>query len=604
MNKPKGKILNKMITFTALIALAPLVIAALSVQTFSALQRQEIEVLQRDVISKIERDIDSRMALLLQVLSPQYNRPADHIAEVREETIVFDGISRPQVESLLNKIIETAPEIVLLRAIDGPSGAVVMTKSPRHPDMENSGLVQNVRQLPFYERVVGGDSYIDPEIRTTLEGPLLTIAAPIRTQEKAVPGFLIATIDIRNIVQEVITSHKTEFAGYVYITDQDGRLLLHSDSPIIAPVSMREVGLVGSLLLRTNVLRTNGPRTEGQQRYTSLWGKEVVGSGLMKIAPPIGIFVEIPAETADFVLSQLTGRLLLFTVLVLTLAILLSIFLARVIVSPIKLLEEGTQRVSRGELTAAVTIKTGDEMEELGEAFNEMTKGLKRLQELRDEFVFVAAHELRTPVTAINGYISLVLENLDDVKKNARFLEQVKISSKRLLQLVEDLLEVARSEAGRLEIKVTPVSIVEPIKDVLAELKPLADQKQIALAYEPVPLPQVMGDAGRIKEVMVNIVGNAIKYTIGSGTVTITHEVTGDQLITHIKDTGLGMSKEALQKLFTKFYRVQTEQTQNITGTGLGLFIVKEIVEKMGGKVWVESEEGKGRVFHLGLKLE
>ena len=181
MNKPKGKILNKMITFTALIALAPLVIAALSVQTFSALQRQEIEVLQRDVISKIERDIDSRMALLLQVLSPQYNRPADHIAEVREETIVFDGISRPQVESLLNKIIETAPEIVLLRAIDGPSGAVVMTKSPRHPDMENSGLVQNVRQLPFYERVVGGDSYIDPEIRTTLEGPLLTIAAPIRT---------------------------------------------------------------------------------------------------------------------------------------------------------------------------------------------------------------------------------------------------------------------------------------------------------------------------------------------------------------------------------------------------------------------------------------
>jgi signal transduction histidine kinase len=112
-----------------------------------------------------------------------------------------------------------------------------------------------------------------------------------------------------------------------------------------------------------------------------------------------------------------------------------------------------------------------------------------------------------------------------------------------------------------------------------------------------------MADADRLKEVLINLVGNSIKYMGGAGTVTISHEVQGNNLVTHVKDTGLGMSKEAQAKLFEKFYRVQTEKTKQIQGTGLGLFIVKEIIEKMNGKIAVSSEEGKGSDFYFSLPI-
>jgi len=236
-----------------------------------------------------------------------------------------------------------------------------------------------------------------------------------------------------------------------------------------------------------------------------------------------------------------------------------------------------------------------------------MIEGLKELEELQEEFVFVAAHELRTPVTAIKGYVQLVLEETTGpIDKQAKeFLSKVVDANNRLLQLVEDLLEVARSEAGRLIIEVAPIDIIKPIEGVYDQLKPLADEKNVSLVYKPKDVPKVMADEKRINEIVVNLVGNAIKYMGGEGIITISHEKDEDKnmLITHVADNGMGMSKEGMENLFQKFYRVQTEETQEITGTGLGLFIVKQIIEKMGGTIWVESEEGKGSVFSFSLPI-
>jgi signal transduction histidine kinase len=220
--------------------------------------------------------------------------------------------------------------------------------------------------------------------------------------------------------------------------------------------------------------------------------------------------------------------------------------------------------------------------------------------------VFVAAHELRTPVAAMKGYLELILGGATGGVNDAtrEYIEKIIASDKRLVALVNDLLEVARSEAGRLTIKVAPTDIAPAIRGTLDELRSLADEKSIQLIYEPsADLPKVMADADRIKEVTVNLVGNAIKYMGGAGTVTVTHERVGGDLITHIADTGLGIPKDAEKKLFEKFYRVQTEKTKDITGTGLGLFIVREIIEKMGGTIQVASEEGKGSIFSFGLPV-
>ena len=137
----------------------------------------------------------------------------------------------------------------------------------------------------------------------------------------------------------------------------------------------------------------------------------------------------------------------------------------------------------------------------------------------------------------------------------------------------------------------------------LEELKPLLDEKKIAMNYEADDIPLVLADSIRLREVMVNLVGNAIKYSPKGGKVLITHEVSGKELTTHIKDTGFGISFEAQKKLFGKFYRVQTKETKDIPGTGLGLFIVKQIIEKMGGRIWVESKEGEGSTFSFALPV-
>lgn len=116
-------------------------------------------------------------------------------------------------------------------------------------------------------------------------------------------------------------------------------------------------------------------------------------------------------------------------------------------------------------------------------------------------------------------------------------------------------------------------------------------------------MPQVLADPERLKEIMVNLIGNAIKYTLGSGTITIAHEVKDNKLITKIKDTGMGISPENQKKLFEKYFRIEDDKTKDIQGTGLGLFIVKQIIEKMNGRIWVESEEGKGSTFSFALSV-
>ena len=183
-------------------------------------------------------------------------------------------------------------------------------------------------------------------------------------------------------------------------------------------------------------------------------------------------------------------------------------------------------------------------------------------------------------------------------------LAKVTNANQRLIQLVDDLLLVARTEAGKIPIKVSSIELPQSVLTVISELKPLADKKNIDIKYEPpINLPKVMADSDRLKEILVNLIGNAIRYTPDVGTITVTHKIQDNRLIISIKDTGIGINKENQKKLFEKYFRVESEQTKDIQGTGLGLFIVKQIVEKMNGQIWIESEEGKGSTFSFSLLL-
>lgn len=420
-----------------------------------------------------------------------------------------------------------------------------------------------------------------------------------------------STENLKILLKNIIIENAIARTGYIYITDDKGMLLAHSQREVTDSVDLSSTPIVGSKLFEGTI------KTEGPPQYTSYWGEPVVGFGVMKniagLNRKLGIFVELPAADADATFVALVTQFVAWALLALFVTAAASLYLTYKIVSPIKELQSGTKRIAEEKFDEPVKIKTGDEMEDLGEAFNTMMGGLKELKELREEFIFVAAHELRTPVTAIKGFIQLVLEDqaAATTGTNKEYLQKAIAANERLITLVNDLLEVAREEAGRLEIKVSPVNISQPIKQIIVELSPLAKEKNIEVTYNPGDLPLVLADNQRISEVVTNLVGNSIKYMGGAGTITISHEISasggkGGKLITHIADTGTGISKEAQGKLFEKFYRVYNEKTKEVKGTGLGLFIVKKIIEKMNGKIWVDSPtlpNGGGTTFSFELPI-
>lgn len=226
------------------------------------------------------------------------------------------------------------------------------------------------------------------------------------------------------------------------------------------------------------------------------------------------------------------------------------------------------------------------------------------LEEMKVDFVSMAAHELRTPITAIRGYISLLdpSKNPNLTEDQAMYVSRTAISANQLLTLVENLLNVSKIEKGNININLTKVDFNHIIDNVLITENDIAKQKNISIVFHRQEnLPPVDADAFRISEVLTNLISNAINYTNPSGTITITTEF-DDKLVTvHVSDTGEGIPKEAISHLFTKFFRVGGKLEQGSKGTGLGLFISKAIVEMHKGTIWVESELGKGSTFSFTL---
>lgn len=231
---------------------------------------------------------------------------------------------------------------------------------------------------------------------------------------------------------------------------------------------------------------------------------------------------------------------------------------------------------------------------------------LKEVDKMKDDFISMASHELRTPLTAIAGFSDLLIRNekIAGDEKAKHYAETIKEATLRLSELVEDILNVSRIEQNRLLIDMKDTSLDKVINQVIDQLKVQANQKGLTLITNLlVPQPVILADDNRLKQIFVNLIGNAIKYT-NKGGVTINQKINGKMIETFIEDTGLGMSPENREHLFEEFYRIRTEETRNISGTGLGLWITKKIVEKMNGKIFVDSIEGKGSRFTIVFPLK
>lgn len=222
---------------------------------------------------------------------------------------------------------------------------------------------------------------------------------------------------------------------------------------------------------------------------------------------------------------------------------------------------------------------------------------LKEVDKMKDEFISVASHELKAPIAALKGFISLFLDNaFGPFKGVAREkMDILMLLSDRLGDLVEDLLNVSQIEQGSMDIDQEPIQPEELIETIMDEFEARAKEKGLKFEFDKpdTSLPKIFVDPHRLKQVLANLISNAIKYSL-KGTVEIRAFLDEGHVRLKVTDTGLGMSPEARERLFTKFYRIQNDETREIPGTGLGLWITKQLVELQDGKIFVDSIEGVG----------
>lgn len=238
-----------------------------------------------------------------------------------------------------------------------------------------------------------------------------------------------------------------------------------------------------------------------------------------------------------------------------------------------------------------------------------LAKKLKEVEQLKDEFISMASHELRTPITSLRGYLSMLADGslgaLTDLASDK--VKMMLGSADRLADLVEDLLNVSRIEQGRLTINFDIVHVEPIIEGVMDELQVQADDHNLQFSYEKPDeeLPPLLIDANRLKQILVNIIGNSIKYT-PKGSVTITSVYMPEDNLVEIKcaDTGLGMTQKQRERLFTKFYRIKTKDTEQIKGTGLGLWITKQLIELMHGEILVDSIKDVGTQMAVNFPVK
>jgi len=348
------------------------------------------------------------------------------------------------------------------------------------------------------------------------------------------------------------------------------------------------------------------------------------------------IRVDLPAELSQQLLMLNRVVIVAAGALAGILAVLVFYLITtRFILAPIDELRSVALRVSDGDLSVRSTVRTGDEFEQLSQNLNTMLERLRGSQEdlkranrlldeklgemaetnialyeanrVKSEFLANVSHELRTPLTSIIGFAELLREGpqAEGPSRTLRYAENILISGRILLEIINDLLDLAKIEAGRVELRIESVQAAEVCSTLLDHIRPLADRKQLELElHADGVLPAMFTDRGKLRQILFNLVSNAIKFTPEGGRIHVRAARLGeDRVAISVADTGPGIAPEDQELVFEKFRQIDQSATREHHGTGLGLAIAKELTYLLGGEIGVDSELGRGATFWVRLPV-
>ncbi|HXV79447.1 MAG TPA: sensor histidine kinase [Candidatus Binatia bacterium] len=570
---------------------------------------------------RLQQEITSGAAWKIEQFVQEIERTIRGSTKSRE--ITEKGLS-PEYQFELRRLLVISPAITEAMAID-TEGVPRVTVSRFTSVLPQGKKIETA--LPALQLAKEDKSYYGPVYFYRDSEPHMTIAVPIERYAGRVIGVLQVQVNLK-YVWDLVSKVKVGTGGYAYAIGRKGDLIAHPDISLV--LQRRNVAALSQVRSALQSQTDGGippwtvARNLGGQRVFSSWAT----------IPILGwaVFVEQPVEEVYGPLYASLFRTSGLLLVGLGMALVASLLIARRVVRPLETLRKGVERIGSGDMSSRLEVKTGDEIEVLAEEFNRMAgnlreaysgleqkvkerthelaranQRLKELDRLKSDFVSNVSHELRTPLTAIKGAVDLVLREVAGplTEKQIHYLSRVRSNTQHLAGLINDLLDLSKIELGKIEMKSSRVSMGSLLHEVVETLRPLAAEKAIALdATTPESSIIVWADRSKINQVLMNLIGNAIKFTASQGKVTVSASRNGKEDVqVSVSDTGPGVPPEEKERIFEKFYQIADLEGAKPKGTGLGLAICKGLVELHGGRIWVESEEGCGSTFSFTLPV-
>ncbi len=317
-----------------------------------------------------------------------------------------------------------------------------------------------------------------------------------------------------------------------------------------------------------------------------------------------GVMMSLPVPEIDELRSTIITRFSFIAAIVFVFVILFTYLISKRITNPIKKLNNAARSIARGNFEKRVEIGSSDEIGQLGETFNYMAEAIGRHETARSSFLANIAHELRTPMTTITGFVEGVIDGTIPEDKHNQYLQIVLDESKRLSRLINDLMDMNKLEQGKFNLEMREFDINEMIRLQIIKMEKRITDKNINLTVNfESESERVIADKDSIQRVIINLFDNAVKFTQENGFLDIRTGTADGKAFVSVQNSGAGIEKEDLEHVFDRFYKSDKSRSLDKTGVGLGLYIVKSIIIAHGERIWAESEPGEFTRFNFTLSL-
>jgi len=615
--RPHRRLVWRYVAVVGILVAAAIISVGISESYFSYEDSQR-------AVSAAEADKASSAAISIRQFIQELESDLDGVAQ----PISHDPAGTERERSFKNLFLRQRA-ISALTYLDATGRACVHAYSNEIDEIDSLTCEGNRSDSEEFRRARADQRYFGSVAFSSRDGrPHMNIAV---AEASPGEGVIIADVDLGSVVDSIRRA-QIGTAGYAYAIDSRGQVIAHTTnvSLVLADTNLAALPQVHAAL---NSAATNGVVTNGRDPE----GTEVL-SAFQSVDPPgWRVFVEERLSEAFAPIQAALWRTAVLLVVFLLVAIATSVLLARNLARPIEAIQVAAAKIGSGSLDQRISVSSRDELGALADEFNRMAARLQasyagleeqvqeRTRELADaladlddksreleaasehksEFLANMSHELRTPLNAISGFSQVlrkgVFGEIND--KQAEYLDEILASARHLLSLIDDVLDLAKVEAGQIELNVAPFSLPATLERglVIVRERATAEGVRVSLSSDP-SVDTVVGDERRIRQVVFNLLSNAVKFAPAGGAIDVTATRVDGEVRVSISDDGPGIAPEDQMRIFEKFQQGAAGKQQR-EGTGLGLALSKRLIELHGGRIWVDSAVGRGSTFVFTLPV-